>query len=272
MRVLRHESVPSTNELALRGLELGELGHGDVVTARIQTAGRGSRGRGWTSAAGGLYFSLVWSPPPPFGPPPAWTVAAGLGLFDGLRALEVPGLALKWPNDVLAGGAKLAGILVEARGNWPSDRRAPTPDSSPSAAPGFVIGVGLNVLQTSFPAELTAERTVTSLALAGLREPPPAPQALLEQLLPALRARLERVPDGATELAADYVHASHLDRGDVRLVGPGGEDEAVVGRLEAFELERGVRVRSNDGALAELPLAWVRVLATADKNQAASSL
>ena len=119
-------------------------------------AGRGRLGRTWHSSAGeGLYASLILRPPPPAPNPAALTMAAGLGVIEGLEALGLAGARLKWPNDVLHGSGKLAGLLVESRGLDPR-------------APAFVAGVGVNVRQRAFPAELEAERAVTSLALLGL--------------------------------------------------------------------------------------------------------
>ena len=114
-RIVRHGLVDSTSERAFAALAAGEARHRDVHVARAQSAGRGSRGRSWDSQDGaGLYASVVLLPEPPAPPPAALTMAAGLAVRDLLLEL---GLAarLKWPNDVLVGGAKIAGILIEAR-------------------------------------------------------------------------------------------------------------------------------------------------------------
>jgi len=107
--------------------------------AEHQTAGRGRRGRRWLSPyAGGLCLSLSWS----FGSPPrdlpALSLAAGIAVRRALCALGLPDAKLKWPNDVLLDGAKLAGILVDVDG----DARGPL---------RVVIGVGLNL---SIPAAM----------------------------------------------------------------------------------------------------------------------
>jgi BirA family biotin operon repressor/biotin-[acetyl-CoA-carboxylase] ligase len=160
-RPIRHGRCDSTNQRALAALESGDAQHGDVHLALEQTSGRGRLGRRWHSAPGeGLYLSVVLKPQPPASPglPLCLTMAGGLAVLDLARGLGLAGAALKWPNDVLVAGAKLSGVLVESRGFDPS-------------APSFVLGIGVNVEQRQFPAELLAERPVTSLWLCGARAP-----------------------------------------------------------------------------------------------------
>jgi len=123
--------IDSTNALA-RDLASRGAPHGTLVTATEQVAGRGRQGRSWTARPGD---SLVCS----------WVIrdpSALLSLAAGVAVAEVCGdsAQVKWPNDVLMDGRKVAGILVEGR---PADRWA-------------VVGIGINVAQTpqDFPAEL----------------------------------------------------------------------------------------------------------------------
>lgn len=105
-RVLVLQEVDSTNNYALR---LG--GDGTVVVAESQTAGRGRQGRSWHSAPGlGLWFSVAFE-----GAVPGLSFAAALAVRDALPPYCEP--TLKWPNDVLIGGKKVCGILVEHRRN-----------------------------------------------------------------------------------------------------------------------------------------------------------
>lgn len=106
----RRRRVDSTNTVAL-GLAAGGAAHGTVVIADAQSAGRGRRGRSWISIPGNLFLTVVARPPPDRRPAQISFVAA-LALGDALR--EVADVAYKWPNDVLVGGRKVAGILVEA--------------------------------------------------------------------------------------------------------------------------------------------------------------
>lgn len=118
---------------------------GSVVAAGEQTAGQGRLGRRWHSEAGaGLYVSLVLRPRAVM---PALTLALGLAAAEAIT--ESAGLAcdLRWPNDVLIGGRKCAGILVQVHGD------------------SLVAGIGINVHHTAFPEEIAA--SATSLRLAG---------------------------------------------------------------------------------------------------------
>lgn len=127
--------LDSTNAAALREPDLPQ---GTVIAADCQEAGRGRLGRSWQSPASlNLYFSIVMYPRLPRVHWGGFSLAAGAGLAHGLAELELkPGL--KWPNDLLVDGAKLAGILLESR------------DAK------LVVGVGVNVNQEKFPQEIKA--------------------------------------------------------------------------------------------------------------------
>lgn len=116
------EELASTNDEAKRQAAAGAA-EGLLIVARRQTAGRGRWGRTWASPAGNLYFSALLRP----NRPPA--EAAQLSFVAALAVAEAVGVPtrLKWPNDVLAGGRKLGGILLEG-----SDG-------------ALVVGVGVNV-------------------------------------------------------------------------------------------------------------------------------
>jgi BirA family transcriptional regulator, biotin operon repressor / biotin---[acetyl-CoA-carboxylase] ligase len=105
----------STNAQARERAKRGERGP-LWITATMQTAGRGRYGRTWISAPGNLYASLLLSDPSPFELAPQLAFVAGLALRDaivGEAAAIAPDLAFKWPNDLLLGGRKCAGILIE---------------------------------------------------------------------------------------------------------------------------------------------------------------
>jgi BirA family transcriptional regulator, biotin operon repressor / biotin---[acetyl-CoA-carboxylase] ligase len=134
--VIRLDSVDSTNAEALRRTRAGA--RAVWVVAATQTAGRGRRGRAWASPPGNLYTSLLLVDPAPAAVAPQLAFVAGLAVHDACAALA-PGLAdalaLKWPNDLLCRGAKIAGILIEGEGGLNAD---------PVVA---VIGIGVNGLQ-----------------------------------------------------------------------------------------------------------------------------
>ena len=152
-RLLHLAETESTNWEAMRRALAGERGPLWVLADR-QTAGRGRSGRTWASAPGNLFASLLIET----GCPPA--MAGQLSLVAGVAAVDaigkagspVPGLRLKWPNDILIGSAKAGGILVES-----SVR-------DPGQGLQAVIGVGLNL--ASAPPGL--EQSATYLAAHGL--------------------------------------------------------------------------------------------------------
>lgn len=154
-------------------LEAGKLGapHGTGLAARAQTAGRGRRGHKWDSTVGNLLLSIVLRPcvnPAKF---------SGLAAVSGLavlEALEKQGLAneirLKWPNDLVARGRKLGGILVEAaRDN--------------EGKPFAVCGIGVNVTYT--PQEVP-DGGLPAIGLSDLNERVPAVDMLLDEVYHAV--------------------------------------------------------------------------------------
>jgi BirA family transcriptional regulator, biotin operon repressor / biotin---[acetyl-CoA-carboxylase] ligase len=153
------DTIGSTNEEARRLARAGAA-DGTVVWALQQTAGRGRRGRRWTSPTGNLYASLILRPVRHSERASQLGFAAALAIGDALGEV-VPGiaaLACKWPNDVLLAGRKLAGILLE----------------SESGEPAFlIVGIGVNLAS----APLDAEFPAISIADAGY--PPPGPGIVL---------------------------------------------------------------------------------------------
>ena len=144
------DSVDSTNSELLRRAEKNDI-HGQVIVAERQMAGRGRRGRGWISVAGGsLAFSLGWRFAKPASALTALPLAVGLALAEALESEDFVGVALKWPNDLVHRGRKLAGVLVELSG-------------AARAASVAVIGIGINVRLPS-TVRRAIDRPVTDLA------------------------------------------------------------------------------------------------------------
>lgn len=134
-------NLDSTNTFALNE---PDLPGGTLIAADSQGAGRGRLGRTWQSPPGlNLYFSLVLYPQLAREHWGGFSLAAGVGLAQGLMELELQP-QLKWPNDILLEGAKLAGILLESKNGR------------------LVVGAGVNVNQEEFPPDLRA----TSIRLA----------------------------------------------------------------------------------------------------------
>lgn len=246
LRLILHDEVDSTSERAFCAISSGEARHGDVHLANAQSAGRGRLGRRWSSPRGeGLYLSLVLMPSPPPWNAAALTIAAGLATYDAARELGVVAARLKWPNDLVVGSAagapKLAGVLVETRGLDP-------------ARPHYVVGVGFNVAQRSFPPELSAERAVASLATLGLAAPL---EVARQAVLAAMARRMSDLPIRHAPLADDYLAATGLAGRNLR-VRVGEQD--LEGVLESLAIDGGVRIRAEDGTVLRFPLEVVRCL------------
>lgn len=242
LRLIRHAEVDSTSERAFAAIAAGTAAHGDVHVASAQTRGRGRLGRSWSSPIGeGVYLSLVLLPPPPPWSPAALTIAAGLATFDAAAVLGIRGARLDWPNDVVVGNAKLAGVLVETRG-------------LDAKAPHYVVGVGMNVRQRTFPPELVAEREVASLATLGLAT---TVEEAIAALVEALPRRLARIPADEALLAADFLRATGL-RGARVLVRVGDREHA--GILEDLTVAEGLSLRVGTSGESRFPLEVVRAV------------
>jgi BirA family transcriptional regulator, biotin operon repressor / biotin---[acetyl-CoA-carboxylase] ligase len=114
-RLTHHAELGSTNDEALSIAAAGDAGRLWIV-ADEQTKGRGRHGRQWSSPPGNLYASLLLIDPAPAHKAPELGFVAGVALFHALRGVlgSDPLLCIKWPNDILYAGAKLAGILLES--------------------------------------------------------------------------------------------------------------------------------------------------------------
>src|SRR5262245_2137885 len=153
--ILFFSTVGSTNDVATALASTGNH-EGAVVIAEAQTAGRGRRGRVWFSPPGaGLYVSVLLVPRPAIQAPDRatalLTLAAGVALAEAVERVTGLTPAIKWPNDLLVGKRKLAGILAEGVAV-----SAPRPGLQ-----SVVLGYGLNVSASAFPLELNDR--VTSL-------------------------------------------------------------------------------------------------------------
>jgi BirA family transcriptional regulator, biotin operon repressor / biotin---[acetyl-CoA-carboxylase] ligase len=198
-----YRSVDSTMRIA------AELPIGDVVVADEQTAGQGRHGHTWHSAPGlGLYCSIVLPPTP------LLTLALGLAVAE---AIAVP-CDLRWPNDVMLDGKKVAGVLVHL-----VDGKA-------------IAGIGINLNHTEFPPDLEA----TSLKLHTGRETRAGD--LLDALLPAVEQYTALPPDDILRL---FTRASSYAAG--RRVTVDLPDGRIAGTTIGLNPEGYLIVRKEDG-------------------------
>ncbi len=177
VRHRHYDTLGSTNAEALALARAGERGP-LWITAAVQTAGRGRRGSAWVSKPGNLYATLLITDPSPPAEAPQLSFVAALALHDALVQCAPglgPGLQVKWPNDLLLGRKKLAGILIEGEN---------------AAGLAVVVGIGVNCAHhpedTPFPA--------TDLAAADALV---TPEAMFAGLAQAMARRLSQWARGA---------------------------------------------------------------------------
>jgi BirA family transcriptional regulator, biotin operon repressor / biotin---[acetyl-CoA-carboxylase] ligase len=164
--VLRFDRLPSTNDFA-REMAVSGADEGIAVTAREQTKGRGRLGRTWSSPDGdGLYLSLILRPQIKPDASPVITLAAAVAVAETLKLDFQIEVDIKWPNDVLASGRKICGILVETATEREQLQYA-------------VMGIGVNLAQREFPEDIR-ESATSMLIESGKRV---APDDILAPLL-----------------------------------------------------------------------------------------
>ncbi|MGA2268346.1 MAG: biotin--[acetyl-CoA-carboxylase] ligase [Bryobacteraceae bacterium] len=207
--ILYYATVDSTMRAAA-GCEPGT-----VVLAEEQTAGQGRHGRSWHSEAGsGIYCSVVLEPKP------ALTLALGLATADAIARATGLACDLRWPNDVMLGGKKVAGILVQlADGN-------------------AIGGIGINVNHASFPPELASEATSLRLETGA----PACATGILLALLPAIDTFVEM--DGDTILRRFARASSYAAGRRVTVEQPEGTIEGTTAGLDPAGF---LIVRKDDG-------------------------
>jgi BirA family biotin operon repressor/biotin-[acetyl-CoA-carboxylase] ligase len=164
------------------------------IVAGAQTAGRGRHGRAWSSPPGNLHMTLLLPTGTPLRDQPKLGFAAGAALAQAAMSLLPPeaGVALKWPNDLLVGGAKASGLLLEGHGQGAA----------------VAIGIGVNVV--AHPPDTPYPATHLAAHAAGLSR-----HAVFEALAAALVDEIDRFDEGRgfplTRMRW-LSHAAHLGR------------------------------------------------------------
>ncbi len=218
-------TLSSTMAEAAR-LAQGECAAGTTVIADEQTADQGRYGRSWHSEKdAGLYVSVVLRPVLPTDALPALTLALGLATAEAIARVAGLGCDLRWPNDVMLGGAKVAGILVQLH------------DAS------FVAGIGINVNHAAFPPELAAE--ATSLRLATNQEQ--SREQLLIALLPAVDSFVTMLAEGGRQVILDaFLRRSSYARDKRVRVEQGSRH--LLGTTAGLDESGFLRLRGDDGS------------------------
>jgi BirA family transcriptional regulator, biotin operon repressor / biotin---[acetyl-CoA-carboxylase] ligase len=224
-----HDTLASTNAEALTRTRAGEREPLWIVAAE-QTAGRGRRGNEWVSPPGNLYATLLLTDPAPSECAPELSFVTALALHDAIleRAPQLAAaLALKWPNDMLCGGFKLAGILIEGE----------------RAGNAFAVAIGIGVNCQSHPTG--TPYLVTDLKAAGADI---SAEALFETLSATMLQRLRQWRRGAgfTDIRADWLARGAGIGGDMRVKLP---DREIFGCGEGLDERGRLLLRVADGSV-----------------------
>jgi BirA family transcriptional regulator, biotin operon repressor / biotin---[acetyl-CoA-carboxylase] ligase len=221
----------STNRAAF------ELGHGGevegtVVIAEEQTAGRGRAGRSWHSErAAGIYVTVILRPRITPVQAPLLTMMAGISARAAVAAVTGLSVDLKWPNDLLIGGKKVGGILTEMH-------------AEPTLVKFVIVGIGLNVNQEKFPAELSGAAT-------SLRVESGKVQSRMEILVRLLREfekdYREFLRDGSASVVKRFEEISSYARGKKVRVVTGAEN--FLGVTVGLTGEGLLKVERGDGSI-----------------------
>lgn len=224
------DQCTSTNSVLMDEAESGAP-HGRVLVCNRQTAGRGRRGRRWQSVPGGsLTFSLLWRFAAGARPPSGLSLAIGLALVRALEGLGVQGVRLKWPNDLLVGGGKIAGILVEL---LPARERAPA----------AIVGIGLNL---TLPADFAVDPGLPVRDLASLLAEVPSREALLAETLRSVDVIMARFEsEGFAALRAEWISCQAYRGEAVRVVTDDGA--ATEGLCVGVDDDGALLVETSDG-------------------------
>jgi BirA family biotin operon repressor/biotin-[acetyl-CoA-carboxylase] ligase len=228
-RIYHFFKTDSTNRVAL---ELGHAGEpeGAVVLAEEQTAGRGRAGHSWHSErATGIYATVLLRPRLAPVQAPLLTMMAGLSAHAAVQAVTGLSVDLKWPNDLLVHGRKVGGILTEMH-------------AEPTQVRFVIVGIGLNVNQEKFPADLAG--ICTSLRMETAKK-----QSRLEVLVRLLRQfeadYQELLKDGPASVLKRFEATSSYARGKRVRVTNG--KESFTGVTAGLEEQGLLRVKRDDG-------------------------
>ena len=204
------DEIASTSTELLRRAQRKDI-HASVLAAEWQTAGRGRRGRKWTAVAGGsLTFSLGWRFDQGAGYLAGLSLAVGVAVIRALEAEGLPGVELKWPNDLIHRHLKVGGILVELNG----DALGPST---------VVVGVGLNV-RLPATAKRDIDQPVSDLtAVAGRGAAPIDRNRLLARVVAELASAFSAYADtGFPPFAAEWQRRHAYQGKPVKLLLPDG--------------------------------------------------
>jgi BirA family transcriptional regulator, biotin operon repressor / biotin---[acetyl-CoA-carboxylase] ligase len=236
-RIFYYQTIASTNDRALE-LAAGGEPEGGLVLAEEQVGGRGRRERVWLSRERlGIYASLILRPGVEASRAPLFTFLAAVAAAQSLRELHGVDARIKWPNDVVAGSRKIAGILGESRSPEPRIRE-------------MVLGIGVNVNQRSedFPVPLQARATSVLIETGARADRAP----LLASILEGLERRYGRLlQQGSEGLLAEWQALASLPPG--RRVGVDAPEGRWEGTVAGVDDAGALLLRNSRGETVRVP-------------------
>lgn len=203
------DCAPSSNTLLLQRAAQGAP-NGSVLAVEWQSGGRGRMGRAWHAGLGNaLTFSLLWRFDCGLSGLSGLSLATGVAMMRALHALGMSGMRLKWPNDIVGEGGKIAGILIEAQGDM----------LGPSAV---VIGIGINL---TLPQQVQQRIDQPVSDLSQLSAILPHRNVLLASMLRELAAVLrEFSAAGFASLREEWENYHHYQNQAVQMLLPDGQN------------------------------------------------
>lgn len=234
-RVEYREEVDSTSTWAMNDARSGAIGPCLYLTYR-QTAGRGRGGAVWWSGEGGLTFTLLTGEVAIAGAQiPRLSLGVGVALCEGLEPIAGQPVQLKWPNDIMVRGRKLAGVLIEVPGGGP---------------PRLAIGIGINVANSLEGAPEEVRQRATSLVeIRKISEERGTDEAtrlsVLIRVINTIGDVLDQLGESGSNLADRWRQYSFLDGRQVEIELPGGQ--RIEGMAQSIDDEGALLVATEAG-------------------------
>ena len=243
MKTIKLNAIDSTNSF-LKDLALNmEVENFTVVVTNQQLKGRGQQGSSWVSES---FKSLIFSVFVLFKKlnildSRYLNFAVSLAIFEALNEESIPGISIKWPNDILSGNKKLCGILIE------NSLKIGKISSS-------VIGIGLNVNQTGFPKSL---KKVSSLKLLSNKDF--NLEKLLESIVSKLKVKIEMLDSKDFKtLEAEYLKV--LYRKNIPTMFKNSQDVLFMGIISGISKEGKLQIALEDDSIQEFGIKEVSFL------------
>jgi BirA family biotin operon repressor/biotin-[acetyl-CoA-carboxylase] ligase len=214
----------STNADMLELARTASISEGDWLYADVQTSGRGRLGRDWVSPVGNVYASSLVTLRLSDPAAPTLALVAAVSVYDTLKIWTAEQtLTIKWPNDLLIGGAKISGILLEGIGN------------------AVVVGIGVNLA----PVPTDIDRPAISLATLGIA--PPDAKTFLETLIEIFETWLSRWrAEGLPTIRAAWLDRAHPIGTALSAATPDGT--RIQGLFDGLTTDCALRLRLADGS------------------------